>query len=769
VNSPTSNPTADVQALQTELEQCREREALYRFVVEEHMDLITRCRPDGSLLFANQAFCQLFGKSTPELIGRSFLDFVDEGDREKLAAVMGEIESRVTPDDPLFITEFQVTDARGERRWLRVKNRALFDENGQVVELLASGRDITWQKQAVLDFQLAQVEMEQRVLERTLELAEANRQLQQEIAERVRVEQALRESEERFSKFMRYLPGLAFIKDRERRSVYVNERFEEYFGIPRQDWIGKTGDEYWSPDEAAGFRELDEYIFEKCEPVSRIEMVQQGGELRTYLTNKFPIFQAGKEPLLGGISIDITERYQAEQALRQSEARFRWLVSSLDDIVFTLDLQGRLTSIYGRLNDRFGLVPERLIGKTVGEIFNANLARQHLGQVERALAGESLIYECEFETGGEKLFFQVSLAPLRASEGQLVGVAGLGRDITAKKRAELALKESEERFRLLYERAPLGYQSLDIHGCVIDVNQTWQEMMGYTRAEVCGRPVTGLMTPESAQRFPERFKHFLEQGEVIGAEFEMVRKDGSCFIASFNGKIGRDPDGRFLQTHCIMEDITEKRRAEERLKASLQEKEVMLREIHHRVKNNLQIMGSLLRLQSESISDPGALAAFEESRQRIRSMALVHEELYHSQNLAQVDMAHYLHKLASYLHSAYCSGSPYQIRVEAETVHLSVEKAIPCGLIVSELVSNAMKYAFEGRPGGTIQIQLQARGEQVLLRVADNGVGLPAGLRIENSETLGLQLVSILSNQLEGELCLEDSPGTALSLLFPAG
>lgn len=753
--------------LRAELEQCREREARYRFVVDQHMDLVARCLPGGAILFVNLALSRLIGISPEALAGRSFLEFVAESDRPGMETLVRELHSRITPDDPLLITEFQVVDAQGAHRWLRCKNQGIFDEQGTLVEVLSSGRDISWQKQAALDFQLAQVEMEQRVLDRTLELAEANRQLEQEVAERKRVEEALRESEERFSKFMRYLPGLAFIKDRERRSLYVNERFEDFFGIRQEDWLGKTGDEYWRPNEAAGFREDDEFIFDKCQPVSRIEIVKQGDELRTYLTNKFPIFQPGKDPLLGGISIDITERYQAEQALRQSEARFRWLVSSLDDIVFTLDLQGRLTSVYGRLNDRFDLVPERVIGKNVSEIFDESIARQHKGEVARALSGESLIYECEFGSAPDKIYFQVSLAPLRASEGQLVGVAGLGRDITAKKRAELALKESEERFRLLYERAPLGYQSLDIQGCFIDVNQTWQEMMGYTRAEVCGKPFSSFMTPESAGQFPVRFSQFLERGVVVGNEFEMVRKDGSRFIASFNGKVGRDPNGQFLQTHCIMEDITEQRRAEERLKSSLQEKEVMLREIHHRVKNNLQIMASLLRLQSESLDDPAALAAFEQSRQRIRSMALVHEELYHSQNLAQVDLASYLQKLGAYLHSAYGSGPAVEILVEAEQVHVSVEKAIPCGLIVNELVSNAMKYAFEGRARGTITIQLRTRGDELLLRVADNGVGLPAGLEIERSETLGLQLVSILAHQLEGELQLEDAPGAALRLVFP--
>lgn len=210
-------------------------------------------------------------------------------------------------------------------------------------------------------------------------------------------------------------------------------------------------------------------------------------------------------------------------------------------------------------------------------------------------------------------------------------------------------------------------------------------------------------------------------------------------------------------------------RHEETLNASLREKELLLKEVHHRVKNNLQVVSSLLHLQSDTITEPATLAMFSESRNRIKSMALIHEKLYQSEELARIDFAEYVRNLTNYLYRSYTVEAQFiQLVLEVEAVHLNIDAAIPCGLILNELVSNSLKYAFPQKQKGEIRIRLlRQESGQLLLLVQDDGVGLPKDLEVQNPKTLGLNLIRILAKQLHGEMSLHSENGTAFRLTFP--
>jgi two-component sensor histidine kinase/HAMP domain-containing protein len=216
-------------------------------------------------------------------------------------------------------------------------------------------------------------------------------------------------------------------------------------------------------------------------------------------------------------------------------------------------------------------------------------------------------------------------------------------------------------------------------------------------------------------------------------------------------------------------EILERKQAEAQLQASLVEKETLLKEIHHRVKNNLQVISSLLYLQSHALTDPQQQALFRESQDRVRSMALIHETLYQSNDLARIDIAHYLEHLVRHLCRSY-SVEMHRITltIQAEPVFLDIDRAIPCGLILNELLTNALKYAFPGDRTGALHLGLQAAPEQVMLVIRDTGVGLPEGVDVEHTPSLGLRLVHMLTIQLGGTLTLERGEGTAWTLTFPA-
>lgn len=218
-------------------------------------------------------------------------------------------------------------------------------------------------------------------------------------------------------------------------------------------------------------------------------------------------------------------------------------------------------------------------------------------------------------------------------------------------------------------------------------------------------------------------------------------------------------------------EIAVRRQAEGKVRESLQEKEVLLKEIHHRVKNNLQVVSSLLRLQAAGIKDEATAALFYESQTRVRSMALIHEELYQAGNLARVDFASYLRRLLPDLARSYRADASenVELKIEAADVSLPVDRAIPCGLIVNELMTNALKHGFpNGRPG-SIQVRLAAQNQQTTLAVRDDGAGFPQEMDFRQSRSLGLQLVCTLANQLGGTISLARDNGTEFVITFPDG
>ena len=339
-------------------------------------------------------------------------------------------------------------------------------------------------------------------------------------------------------------------------------------------------------------------------------------------------------------------------------------------------------------------------------------------------------------------------------------------DISKRKRAEDALRESEEKFRVLAETSPTAIVLIQGERFVY-VNEATVRLTGYAEEELMGMRFWELTHPDfremvrsiglARQRGEQAPKRYQSKIITKGGEERWIEVSGSTM----------DYEGKPAGIVTVM-DVTEAKLAEERIQAALVEKEVLLKEIHHRVKNNLQIVSTLLDLQSESIHDQDALRSFRESQGRIAAMALVHEKLYQTRNFSSIDFHGYIEGLIRHLYSSYVT-DPARIllSVDAGNTSLEIDQAIPCGLMVNELVSNALKYAFPGNRHGTISISFQSEEQGwICLTVADNGVGLPAGLDFLATETLGLQLVRMLVRQLKGEVRLDNNHGTLFQIRF---
>ena len=333
-----------------------------------------------------------------------------------------------------------------------------------------------------------------------------------------------------------------------------------------------------------------------------------------------------------------------------------------------------------------------------------------------------------------------------------------------RKRAE----EVRARLAAIVESSVDAIVGITLDRTVVSWNRAAERLFGYPARDAIGNPISFVMLPDRVHEESQIIDR-LKRGEYID-HFETVqrRKDGQEFPVSLTISPIKDATGKIIGASKSVRDISDKKRAEEQIQTSLREKEVLLREIHHRVKNNLQVIYSLLRLQSKLVTDPKASALFKDSQARVKAMALVHETLCQSKNLSRIDMSEYSRTLTRCLFESYgISSDTLGLNLNIAPVSFSMETAVSCGQLINELVSNCLKHAFpNGRTGG-ITVELLSNGNDTyLLTVSDNGVGLPSDFEVGKAESLGWQLVPMLVEQLNGTFELQESAGTTVRLTF---
>jgi PAS domain S-box-containing protein len=328
-------------------------------------------------------------------------------------------------------------------------------------------------------------------------------------------------------------------------------------------------------------------------------------------------------------------------------------------------------------------------------------------------------------------------------------------------------------YGLLVESAPHGILMVGPQGSIDLVNAEAERLFGYRRSELIGQPIELLVPDRSSGRHAFLRRAFLTAPETrpmgAGRDLKAKRKDGSEFPVEIGLNAIETGETKLLLAVVI--DISDRKQKEERLRAALREKELLLSEIHHRVTNNLQVISSLLDLQSARLSDPSVLSLLRDSQNRIRSMALIHQTLYRSKDFAEVDFRHFVDGLLPVLTASHgIDPERIAIFVEGEEVSLPIGTAIPCALLVNELLSNALEHAFPGDRPGAIRVGfLRPRPGTVQISVEDDGVGMPPGFEIGKADTLGLQLVALLADQVGGSLTIARAAPTRFELRFPFG
>jgi PAS domain S-box-containing protein len=327
----------------------------------------------------------------------------------------------------------------------------------------------------------------------------------------------------------------------------------------------------------------------------------------------------------------------------------------------------------------------------------------------------------------------------------------------------------QEQYRVVTEALNDAVFTLDAEARFAFGNAAGERLTGYHLEELLGRSFIDLVAPENLPELIDRFRRAIT-GEVISphVQIEMIRKDGSRVPIELS-MANLVLDGQIIGRVGVARDITDRKYAEEQIRASLQEKEVLLKEIHHRVKNNLQIISSLLNLQSKYINDPQSLQMFVDSQNRVKSMAIIHEILFRSRDITNIDFSEYIKTLSVQLFRSYgANAKKIALEIHVRDIILDVDTAISCGLIVTELVSNSLKHAFVDGREGVISVALFADDDDSLrLVVRDSGIGLMNYRALEHVESLGLKLVNALVNQLAGTVEVDSSPGTTFMVSFP--
>ena len=698
---------------QKTLEQAlRESEGRYRLLAQNTSDVIWTMDLEGRTTYVSPSSTELTGYTPEETMDLPLDKALTPECAERVFLLIGEELKKPREERRRSMTmELQMYTKSGSVIDIEVTTSWLFDEKGEMIGIQGSSRDITARKKK---------------------------------------EEALRVSESRFRALVENAPVTIITLNRHGTILFVNHT---ELGPPGKV-MGTSVYDYIKPGRRDEFGKALSAVFQKREGVRlRMEMRRGDGTPAFFENQIGPVELGGRVVAALLVSMDITERMKAEENYRLVVENANTMILIIQDgiLKYTNPMSPRIT----------GYAPEELISRSFLDFVHPAdreiIAERYL----QNLMGEKLpqLYDYRIlHKNGDIRWVSIN-GTLMEFEGRPAMLYFLT-DITERRNAE-------EKYRLVVENA----NSLIViiqEGMVKFANPSLMRLTGYSLDEVISEPFFRFIHVDDREAAASHYAQNL-LGKKYSDLFDVriIKKDGGTLWTSIAGAL-TELDGRPAMLYFLT-DITARKAAEGMLTASLQEKEILLKEIHHRVKNNFQVITSLLSLQRRRIKDPETAAIFDQSQNRIRAMSLIHEKLYQSKNLAGIDLAEYVSTLVHELYDNYrMSKGVVALRFSLQSLIIDIEKAIPCGLILNELVTNAFKYAFppDLMRHPSLNLSLRTQNGNVEMVVRDNGVGLPPEIELNRTGSLGLMMVPLLAGQLGGTIECERGEGTSYTLRF---
>ncbi len=765
----------------------RESEESYRLLADNSTDMISRHGPDGTYLYASPACRILFGYDPEELIGRSALEFIHPDDLR----LVEESRARVSAGPAAENILFRFRSRNGLFVWVEATSRSLIDpKTGQVREIQVATRDVSARKVSEEQAQ-AYISM--------LENLE-------------RVDRVIRESEDLGAMIIRMLDTVRGIFGSDRAwLLYPCDPSAATFQVR----MIRTGTEYpvaldpdtnvpVSPNTAEAFgmalESPDPVIFD---PTTRrdiplgtdfsilsqiIQVVRPKSDapwlFGMHQCSHARIWTPGESHLFQEIARRMTDGLNSLILLgnqRESEERLRTLINAMPDIVCFKDGAGR----WLEAND-FDLALFELTGRDYRGKKDSDLADYSAFYRHTFLACEETD-ELAWTTGmptrhdetiplpdGSLKIFDIIKVPMFHPDGSRKGLVVIGRDITERIRAEEDLRESEERFRNIVDSVTDYIYTVKLEGgqpAATSHGPACVTVTGYHPEEYAADPdLWYRMIHEEDRNLVESQTARLLAGEdAPSVEHRILHRDGSIRWVRNTAVLIRDSQDRLQGYDGLIVDITERKSAEERLARSVHEKEILLKELQHRVKNNLGVIKSLLSLELQNLRDDHSREIFQNAIRRILSMATLYDQLSRSSGLDSVDLKKYIAAITQQLFDTYEMDSDrISLSLKLDEVKLDTRRTVPLGLILNEILTNTLKYAYPAGGKGEIRVGLVRNGETIALTISDDGVGLPRDVREGKVRGMGMQLVNMLVHQIGAELTVETGSGTTSRITLPS-
>ncbi|ADZ09978.1 signal transduction histidine kinase [Methanobacterium lacus] len=595
------------------------------------------------------------------------------------------------------------------------------------------------------------------------------------IQERKEMEETLQKSEERYKTLFQLDPDYTLVLGLDGKILDVNSATEQFSGISKEKLVGKRFNDLNicpTQDESMHMAKFSKLLEDGKLAPYESRVIDLEGEIhwvKTVLTiikrNNVPIYY-----LI--IATDITELKKKEEALKENQRVFETLISNLPGVAYRCKNDSRWTMefVSGGCYSLTGYHAEDLIENkevSYNEIIHPDDRERVWDTIQKALDKNEqfkMIYRICTKDRSTKYVWEQGMG-IFSDKNELMWLEGFITDVTRRIIDEEKIKESEIYYRTMFENTGTATVIIEKDKTISELNTEAANLSGYAKDEIENKK---KWTDFVAKTDLNRLKNYFEmrmKSESAPKKYEtkLINKAGN--VKDIFVTIARIP-GTEKELASIL-DITELKNAEKDLQASLKEKDILLKEIHHRVKNNMQIVSSLLSLQTQYVDEDETQNVLRESQGRVKTMAMIHEKLYSSNDFTQIRFDEYIVKLVSDIFYS-CNINKDRIKpvVHVDEVNLNIETAIPCGLIINELISNSLKYAFPNGATGTICLCLKKSRENYVLTISDSGVGFPESLDFRNTDSLGLQLVNNLVDQIDGKIELNTDQGTKFSIEF---